>query len=80
MRVIELAQDLKVDTEALIHLLREMGISVTGGGSSVTEAQVAKVLARVERERRAGHRDPSEAVQAALEEASTGPRRRRRIP
>ncbi|NJD19510.1 MAG: translation initiation factor IF-2, partial [Gemmatimonadetes bacterium] len=78
MRVIELAQDLKVDTEALIHLLREMGIPVTGGGSSITEAQVAKVLARVERERRAGHKDPSQAVQAALEEASTGPRRRRR--
>jgi translation initiation factor IF-2 len=78
MRVIELAQDLKVDTEALIHLLREMGIPVTGGGSSISEGQVAKVLARVERERRAGHKDPSEAVQAALEEASTGPRRRRR--
>ena len=78
MRVIELAQDLKVDTETLIHLLREMGIPVTGGGSTVTKAQVAKVLARVERERRAGHKDPTEAIQAALEEASTGPRRRRR--
>jgi translation initiation factor IF-2 len=78
MRVIELAKDLKVDTEALIHLLREMGIPVSGGGASVTDGQVAKVLARVERERRAGHRDPAEAVQAALEEAATAPRRRRR--
>ena len=78
MRVIELAQDLKVDVEALIHLLREMGIPVSGGGASITDGQVAKVLARVERERRAGHKDPAEAIQAALEEASAGPRRRRR--
>ncbi|MDP2958581.1 MAG: translation initiation factor IF-2 [Longimicrobiales bacterium] len=78
MRVIELAQDLKVDTEVLIHLLREMGIPVSGGGAIMSDGQVAKVLARVERERRAGHKDPSEALQAALEEASTGPRRRRR--
>ena len=78
MRVIELAKDLKVDTEALIHLLREMGIPVSGAGASVTDGQVSKVLARVERERRAGHRDPAEAVQAALDEAATTPRRRRR--
>lgn len=78
MRVIELAKDLKVDTEALIHLLREMGIPVSGAGAAVNDGQVAKVLARVERERRAGHRDPAEAVQAALDEAATAPRRRRR--
>jgi translation initiation factor IF-2 len=78
MRVIELAQDLKVDSEVLIHLLREMGIHISDEGASITDGQVAKVLARVERERRAGHKTPAEAIQAALEEASSGPRRRRR--
>ncbi|MGD8321371.1 MAG: translation initiation factor IF-2 [Gemmatimonadota bacterium] len=78
MRVIELAQDLKVEAAALIHLLREMGIPVTDEEATITDGQVAKVLARVERERRAGHKDPAEAIQAALEEASAGPRRRRR--
>ena len=78
MRVIELAQDLRVDTEALIHLLREMGIPISDEDASITDGQVAKVLARVERERRAGHKDPAAAITAALEEASAGPRRRRR--
>ena len=78
MRVIELAQDLKVDAEALVSLLREMGISVHDEESSITDGQVAKVLAKVERERRAGHKDPAEAIQAALEEAKAGPKRRRR--
>ena len=73
MRVIELAQDLRVDTEALLHLLREMGIPVSDEDASITDGQVAKVLARVERERRAGHKDPAAAIQAALEEASSGP-------
>ncbi len=78
MRVIELAQDLKVDSEVLIHLLREMGIHISDEGASITDGQVSKVLARVERERRAGHKTSAEAIQAALEEASSGPRRRRR--
>jgi translation initiation factor IF-2 len=78
MRVIELAQDLKVDAGALIHLLREMGIPIADEDASITDGQVAKVLARVERERRAGRKDPAAAIQAALEEASSGPRRRRR--
>jgi translation initiation factor IF-2 len=78
MRVNELAQDLRVDPAALIALLREMGIPVPDEESSITDGQVAKVLARVERERRAGHKDPSAAIAAALEDASSGPRRRRR--
>jgi translation initiation factor IF-2 len=78
MRVIELAQDLKVDTDLLVHLLREMGIPVADGEAPITDGQVAKVLAKVERERRAGHKDTAEAVQAAVEEAAAGPRRRRR--
>jgi translation initiation factor IF-2 len=78
MRVIELAKNLKVEPEALLQLLREMGIHVTGQGAQVADADVSRVLARVERERRAGKRDASDAIQAAIEEASAGPKRRRR--
>jgi translation initiation factor IF-2 len=80
MQVIELAEDLKVDADALIALLRQMGIPVTDEDATITDGQMAKVLAKVERERRAGRKDPAEAVRAALEEAapSSGRRRRRR--
>jgi translation initiation factor IF-2 len=78
MRVDELAKDLKVQADTLLHLLREMGIHAADAKASLPDAAVARVLARVERERRAGKKDVSEALQAALEEASSGPRRRRR--
>ncbi len=78
MRVEELAKDLKVKPDALLHLLREMRIAVSDASASLSDADVARVLARVERERRAGKKDASAAVQAAIEEASSGPRRRRR--
>ena len=80
MQVFELADDLKVDTEALIALLRQIGIPVADEDATISDGQMAKVLAKVERERRAGHKAPSEAIAAALEEASpsSGKRRRRR--
>ncbi len=79
MQVFELADNLKVDTEALIALLRQMGIPVADEDATITDGQMAKVLAKVERERRAGRKDPSEAIVAALEEsAPAGGRRRRR--
>ncbi len=80
MRVIDLAQDLNVDPEGLIHLLREMGIPVTGPEAEISETHVSRVLARIERERRAGHKDISEALEAAIEDAQSShrPRRRRR--
>ena len=78
MRVIELAQDLKVDAEKLVTLLRQMGIPVAGTKATITDGQQANVLAKVERERRAGHEDPAAAIQAALEEAAPAPTRRRR--
>ncbi|MBW3535344.1 MAG: translation initiation factor IF-2 [Gemmatimonadetes bacterium] len=78
MRVLELAQDLKVETDALLHLLREMGIPVSSAGAQVKDADVAKVIAKVERERRGG-KDTSEALQAAIEETATPKRRRRRV-
>jgi translation initiation factor IF-2 len=79
MQVFELADDLKVDAQALIALLRQMGIPVADEDATITDGQVAKVLAKMERERRAGHKDPSEAITAALEDAGpSGGRRRRR--
>jgi translation initiation factor IF-2 len=80
MQVIELAEDLRVEADALIALLRQMGIPVSDQKATITDGQMAKVLAKVERERRAGHKDPAEAIRAALEEAapSSGRRRRRR--
>jgi len=78
MHVQELARDLGVEANALIALLRQMGIPVSGARSVINEAQQAKVLAKIERERRAGHSDPATAIQAVLEEASPAPSRRRR--
>ena len=79
MQVFELADDLNVSTDALIELLRHMGI-VADDEATITDAQVAKVLAKMERERIAGHLDPAEAVRSAMRDAapSTGRRRRRR--
>ena len=78
MRVLELAKELKVEAEALLQLLREMGIAVKGVSAQVSEAAAAKVVARMERGRRSGAKNASEAMQAAVEDAASGPRRRRR--
>ena len=78
MRVQELAGDLGVEANALIALLRQMGIPVSSARSVINEAQQAKVLAKIERERRAGHSNPATAIQAVLEEALPAPSRRRR--
>ena len=79
MQVIELAEDLRVDAEGLIALLRKMGIPVADEDATITDGQMAKVLAKVERERRSGPKDPAAAIRAALEDgASTTTRRRRR--
>jgi len=77
MRVLELARDLNVPQDALLRLLRELRIQVAGPGSVLPDAEVARVTARVERERRSGKKG-EEAVEAVLEEAQTQPRRRRR--
>jgi translation initiation factor IF-2 len=80
MQVYDFADDLKVSPDALIALLRQMGIPVADEDATISDAQVAKVLAKVERERRAGHKEPAKAILAALEEASpsAGKRRRRK--
>jgi len=78
MRVFELAEDLKVPAEELVALLRAMGIPVTGEKATVQEADVSRVLARVERERRAGRKNVTDAVHAALEESQAPTKKRRR--
>ena len=80
MQVFELADDLSVAPDALVELLRHMGIPVADDEATITDAQVAKVLAKMERERIAGHSDPVEAIRAAMQDSapSTGRRRRRR--
>jgi translation initiation factor IF-2 len=80
MQVFELADDLRVEADALIALLRQMGIPVNDEDATITDGQMAKVLAKVERERRAGHKEPAEAIRAALEEAAPSSGRRRRRP
>ena len=64
MQVTELADDLRVDADALIALLRHMGIPVADEDATVTDGQMAKVLAKMERERRAGHPPWDGAVRA----------------
>ena len=80
MQVIDLAKDLRVSPEGLVVLLRELGIPVSDFQTDVSEADAARVLARMERERRAGHKNVSEALEAAIEDAQSAhrPRRRRR--
>jgi translation initiation factor IF-2 len=80
MQVLDLAQDLNVAPDGLVLLLRELGIPVAGAKAQVTESDVSRVLARIERERRAGHKEISEALAAAIEDAQSAhkPRRRRR--
>ncbi|MCH7933109.1 MAG: translation initiation factor IF-2 [Gemmatimonadetes bacterium] len=80
MRVAELATDLGVSSKILLSLLRSMRISVSDEGASIDDGNVALILARLERERRSGHKDAAEAIEAAIVDAkpSAGKRRRRR--
>ncbi|MBI4538319.1 MAG: translation initiation factor IF-2 [Gemmatimonadetes bacterium] len=78
MRVYELARDLDVTSEALLHLLREMGISVGSHMASISDKDIARVLARFERERRTKRKSAAEAIEAAIEDAQSSTRRRRR--
>jgi len=77
MQVKQLAKDLKVDTDALLRFLRKMRIAVSDAEAEVPDADVARILARVEKEKRSG-KEAAEVIESALEEASAAPRRRRR--
>ncbi len=78
MRVYEVAREFDVPAESLIQLLREMGVSVRSEASQVDDAVVARLRARFERERRAGHTKAEEVIEAVMEDAQAGTRRRRR--
>src|SRR5690606_41828900 len=78
MRVYEAAREFKVDPEKMLTILRTMGARVTSEASQVDDATVAKLRARLERERRAGHTDLEESLEAVGEEAQPAGRRRRR--
>src|SRR5215212_3875836 len=78
MRVFEVAKELSVPAEALVQLLREMDIPVRSHMSDISDEHVARVRTWIERERRLGHRDVGEAVEAAIGEVASAPRRRRR--
>ena len=81
MRVAELATELGVSSEVLLSLLRTLRISVTDKDASVSDGDVALILARLERERRSGHKGSAEAIEAAIVDAKpiAGKRRRRRM-
>lgn len=78
MRVYEVAKEFNVPADILIQLLREMGVSARSEASVVDDATVAKLRARFERERRAGHESVREVIEAVMEDAQGSPRRRRR--
>jgi translation initiation factor IF-2 len=78
MRVYEAAREFKVDAEKMLTILRSMGARVTSEASQVDDATVAKLRARLERERRAGHTDVEESLEAVVEDAQPAGRRRRR--
>ena len=69
-RVFEAAEELGVDSKQLILMLHQMDVRVRSHMSTVTDVQIARLRARLERDRR-GAADEGEAE-------STGTRRRRR--
>ncbi len=70
MRVYEVAEELGVETGQLIQMLREMDVLVRSHMSSVDPASIARLHARLERERRGDAPNTSTATRT--------PRRRRR--
>ncbi|HEU4454934.1 MAG TPA: translation initiation factor IF-2 N-terminal domain-containing protein, partial [Longimicrobium sp.] len=78
MRVFEVAKELSVPAEALVHLLRELDVPVRSHMSDISDEHVARVRTWVERERRLGHKNVEQAVEAAIGDAAAAPKRRRR--
>ena len=73
-RVYEVAEELGVESSQLINILREMGVPVRSHMSVVDEGQIARLHARLERERRTGSAAPK-----ARAARPTRRRRRRRV-
>ena len=78
MRVYEVAKEFSVTSEALVHLLREMDIPVRSHMTLLADEHVARLRTVLERERRLGHNTAERAIEAAIEDAHSGPRRRTR--
>jgi translation initiation factor IF-2 len=79
MRVIEAAREFGIESEKLLQLLHAMGVRVKSQGSTVDDATIAKLRARFERERRAGHGEAVETIATLVEDTKAEvPRRRRR--
>src|SRR5687767_5182298 len=78
MRVYEVAKELSVSSEALVHLLREMDVPVRSHMTQLGDEHIARLRTVMERERRLGHGTTEQAIEAAIEDAHTGARRRRR--
>ncbi|MBI4408897.1 MAG: translation initiation factor IF-2 [Gemmatimonadetes bacterium] len=78
MRVYEVAREFDITAEALLQLLRGMGVAVRSEASTVEDTVIARLRARFERERRHGHAKAEEALEAVLEDAQGSGRRRRR--
>ena len=78
MRVYDVAKEFNVSSEALVHLLREMDIPVRSHMTQLADEHVARLRTVLERERRLGKGTGAAAVEAAIEDAQTGGRRRAR--
>ncbi len=78
MRVYEVAREFKIDPEKLMQLLRSMGAAVRSEATAVDDVMIAKLRARFERERRAGHGEAVEAIETVIEDAQPAKRRRRK--
>jgi translation initiation factor IF-2 len=78
MRVYEVAREFKIEPEKLLQLLRGMGVQVGSEAATVEDTVVAKLRARFERERRAGHGEAEESLDVVMEQTQTAGRRRRR--
>ncbi len=68
-RIYEIAEELGVESNRLVEMLREMGVSARSHMSTIDDSQKARLLTRFERERRSG---------AAGGDGKGGGRRRRR--
>jgi translation initiation factor IF-2 len=79
MRVYEVAKELNVSSEALVHLLREMDIPVRSHMSQLGDEHVARLRTVMERERRLGHGLGGQGDRGGdRRRAGRPPRRRRR--
>jgi translation initiation factor IF-2 len=78
MRVYEVAREFDIEAEKLMQLLRGLGVRVVSEASSVEDTVVAKLRARFERERRAGHGDVEESLGSVMEQTQAAGKRRRR--